>query len=78
MYVFCATRNFVHKYGMAGRVFEESLESFNAVLAKVKRVLRGSSTTIGQMKKINERMQENLKEEVSKDRMMIEDKCTEE
>ena len=32
------------------------------------------STTTGQMKKINERMQGNLKEEVSKDRMMIEKK----
>ena len=57
-------------------MFEESLESFNADLAEVKRVLRGLSTTTGRMKKINERMQENLKEEVSKDRMMTEEKYT--
>ena len=74
--LFCATRNFNHKYGMAGRVSEESLESFNAVLAEVKSVLRGLPTTTGRMKKINERMQGNLKEEVSKDRMMIEEKYT--
>ena len=55
---------------------EESLESFNAVLAEVKRVLRGLPTTTGRMKKINERMQGNLKEEVSKDRMMIEENYT--
>ena len=55
---------------------KESLESFNAVLAEVKRFLRGFLTTTGRMKKINERMQGKLKEEVSKDRMMIEEKYT--
>ena len=74
--LFFATRNFIHKYGMAGSVSKESLESFNAVLAEVKRVLRRLSTTTGGIQKINKRMQVNLKEEVSKDRMMIEEKYT--
>ena len=34
------------------------------------------STTTGQMKKINERMQGDLKEEISKDRMTTKDKYT--
>ena len=38
--LFCAKRNFIHKYGMVWRVSKESLESFNTVLAEVKRVLR--------------------------------------
>ena len=74
--LFFVTRNFIHKYGMAGSVSEESLESCNAVLAEVKRVLRRLSTTTGGIQKINKRMQVNLKEEVSKDRMMIEEKYT--
>ena len=51
---------------------KESLESFDVVLAEVKRVFWGLSTTTGQMKKNNERMQGNLKEKASKNRMMIE------
>ena len=61
---------------MTGRVSKERLESFNAVLAEVKRVLWELSTMRGQIKKINEKMQGNLKEEVSKDRMMIKEKYT--
>ena len=61
---------------MTGRVSKERLESFNAVLAEVKRVLWELSTMRGQIKKINEKIQGNLKEEVSKDRMMIEEKYT--
>jgi len=74
--LFCATRNFIHRYGMAGRVSEESLESFNAVVAEIKKVLRSMPTTTGRMKKINERLQGNLKEEVVKDRVMIDEKYT--
>ena len=55
---------------------KESLESFNVVLAKVKRVIWGFSTTTGRMKKINEITQRKLKEKVSKDRMLIEEKYT--
>ena len=61
---------------MTGKVSKESLESFNAVLAEVKRVLWELSTMRGQIKKINEKIQGNLKEEVSKDRMMIKEKYT--
>ena len=61
---------------MTGRVSKERLESFNAVLAEVKRVLWELSTMRGQIKKINEKIQGNLKEEVSKDRMMIKEKYT--
>ena len=31
---FCAVRNYVHKYHMAGRVKEENTEAFNSVLEK--------------------------------------------
>ena len=61
---------------MAGRVLEESLESCNAVVADVKRVLRSMPKTTGRLKKVNERLQGNLKKEVVKDRVMIEEKYT--
>ena len=61
---------------MAGRVSEESLESFNAVVAEIKRALRSMPTTTGRMNKINERLQGNLKGEVVKDRVMIDQKYT--
>ena len=57
-WLFCTTAVFVHKYGMTGRVSEESLESFNPVLGEVKRVLWSMPTTTGQMKETNEQMQE--------------------
>jgi len=74
--LFCATRNFIHKFGMAGRVSEESLEAFNAVLAEIKKVLRSMPVTTVRMNKINERIQGNLKQDVVKDRVMIEEKYT--
>ena len=49
--LFCTTRNFIHKYHMAGRVSEESNEAFNAVLANVKQMLRTMPATGGRMKK---------------------------
>ena len=52
---------------MAGRVSEESNESFNALLAEIKRVLRSMPTTMGRQNKINERLQCNLKEDVSRE-----------
>ena len=55
--LFCAMRNVMHKYGMTGRVSEESLESFNSVLGEIKRVLWSMPTTTGQMKETNEQMQ---------------------
>ena len=36
---FCTARDYVHAYHMAGRVSEESNESFNAVLGNVKELL---------------------------------------
>ena len=53
--LFCTTRNFIHKYGMAGRVSEESNAYFNRVLADIKRTLKSVSRTTGQVAMINAR-----------------------
>ena len=61
--LFCTTRNYIHLFGMAGRVSEESNESFNALLANVKALLRSMPTTMTRQGKVNERLQSNTKEE---------------
>ena len=60
---FCAVRNYVHKYHMAGRVNEESTEAFNSVLERVKNLLKSMKTTVGQVDLMSARMQGNLKVE---------------
>ena len=56
---------------MTGRVSEESNESFNGVLAKVKRLLACMPATVGRVELINARTQANLKEEIIEPKLSI-------
>ena len=56
---------------MAGRVSEESLEAFNAVLARMKELLRAMSTIVQRQKKANEHLQGNLKAEVASNSALV-------
>ena len=69
--LFCATRDYIRKHGMAGRVSEESLEAFNAVLARMKELLRAMSTIVQRQKKANEHLQGNLKAEVASNSALV-------
>ena len=69
--LFCTTRNYIHLFGMAGRVSEESNESFNALLANVKALLRSMPTTVTRQRKVNERLQNNTKEDVGRAKCQI-------
>ena len=40
---------YVHKYHMAGGVNEETTEAFNAVLEKVKNLLKSMKITVGKV-----------------------------
>ena len=73
---FCTARDYVHAYHMAGRVSEESNESFNAVLEKVKDLLKSMPTTVGRVGLINARAQGNLKSSVSEHKRKITDATT--
>jgi len=63
-------------FGMAGRVSEESLEAFNAVLARMKELLRTMPVTTQRQKKVNERLQGNLKAEVVNNSALVKEKTT--
>ena len=69
--LFCTIRHFVHKYHMTGRVSEESNESFNGVLARVKRLLASMPATVGRVELINARTQANLKGEILEPKLII-------
>ena len=69
--LFCTVRAFVHKYEMAWRVWEESNESFNAVLAKVKGILACMPATVGRVELIDARTQGNLKGEILQPKLII-------
>ena len=56
---------------MTGRVSEESNESFNGVLAKVKRLLASMPATVGRVELINARTQANLKGEILEPKLII-------
>ena len=43
--MFCTIREFVHRYEMAGRVSEESNDSFNGTLAEIKDRLKSMPGT---------------------------------
>ena len=45
--MFCSIHNFVNKHEMDGRVSEESNESFDGVLASVKRLFESMPATVG-------------------------------
>ena len=55
--LFCGTRNFIHKCHMAGRVSEESNESFNSVMANMKKMLQSMGSTVGRIDLLNYRAQ---------------------
>ena len=72
--LFCAIRSFIHKYHMAGRVSEESNESFNHVMDKKMTLLASMPITVGQVNLVNARTQGNLKADVSDKKMSIVEK----
>ena len=74
--LFCTTRNYIHKYHMAGRISEESNEAFNAVLANVKRMMRSMPATVGRINKINQQTQVKLKSTVAQPGNIILDATT--
>jgi hypothetical protein len=74
--LFCAIRSFIHKYHMAGRVSEESNESFNHVMDKKMTLLASMPITVGRVNLVNARTQGNLKADVSDKKMFIAEKGT--
>jgi len=72
--MFCAVRRFVHTYEMAGRVSEESGEAYNGTQADLKGMLSSMPCDERRIEKITERAQGNLKGEVLKCRVMIDNK----
>ena len=69
--IFCTIREFVHRYHMAGRISEESNETYNGTLAETKKVLRSMPCMTKRVEKITERSQANLKGEVLHHRLNI-------
>ena len=63
--LFCAIRSFIHKYHMAGRISEESNESFNHIMDKKMTLLALMPITVGRVNLVNARTQGNLKADVS-------------
>jgi hypothetical protein len=72
--LFCAIRSFIHKYHMAGRVSEESNESFNHVMDKKMTLLSSMPITVGRVSLVNARTQGNLKADVSDKKLFIMEK----
>ena len=64
---------FVHKYEMAGRVLEESNESFNTVLAKVNKMVACMPGTVSRVGLINNQTQGNLKSEIMEPKLVVMD-----
>ena len=72
---FCVTRDFVHKYEMAGIVSEEGSEAFNAALENIKNRLSGMPETTRKAELMCARTQGNTKCEVlNSKRKVIEDR----
>ena len=69
--MFCGMRNFVHRYKSAGRLLEESCESYMTVLDNTKRMLRGVLQTKSRVNIISARGQGNLKEGVYDPKMKV-------
>ena len=72
--LFCAIRSCIHKYHMAGRVSEESNESFNHVMDKQMTLLSLVTITVGRVSLVSARTQGNLKEGVSDKKLFIMEK----
>ena len=56
---------------MAGRVSEESNESFNSVMANMKKMLQRMHSTVGRIDLLNYRAQGNLKPEIIEEKLKI-------
>lgn len=72
--MFCTIRRFVHKFEMAGRVSEEGGEAFNGTQKGTKGDLKCMPSNSKRITKISERSQGNLKGDVLKNRLKIDEK----
>ena len=73
---FCVSREFVHKYHMAGIVSEESSESFNSVPENIKDRLKGMPATTEKAKLMCDWTQGNTRELIVDSKRKIANNCT--
>ena len=71
--MFCCIRQYVHTYGMAGRISEEINKAFNVTLADIKTRLQCMPTTSTRVEVTSARTQSNLKGEVLEHRVVLQD-----